>query len=162
MTDIFGSKVSSIEKFTRSQIPKWAQAVVDASGSKTLDINAVKKLQYLQHDLLFRKNVTAAEILTVVAPGLLASQFWPLMPFSRGSVHLGDAKKINEPLIDPRFFLAGFDLNATIATGKYARRFWQSPPASNFVTGPLPLPGPDLPLAATEAQWETWAKTTGE
>jgi choline dehydrogenase len=161
--DLFGSDVAAVEASTLANLSKWAQTAVDASGSDALNVTAIEKLLHIQHDLLFKQNVTAAEVLTVVAPqGLLASNYWILLPFSRGSVHLGSADKINEPLIDPRFFLANFDLNATVATGKLTQRFWLSEPMNNVVTGPL-IPGPDvLPNDATDAQWETYVRESGE
>jgi choline dehydrogenase len=161
--DLFGTDVAAVEASTLASLSKWAQAAVDASGNDALNVTAIEKLLQIQHDLLFKQNVTAAEILTVVAPqGLLASNYWILLPFSRGSVHLGSADKINEPLIDPRFFLADFDLNATVATGKLTQRFWLSEPMNNVVTGPL-IPGPNLlPNDATDAQWETYVQESGE
>ena len=158
-TDLFGSDVAAVKASTLASLSKWAQAAVDASGSDALNITAIEKLLHIQHDLLFKQNVTAAEVLTVVAPqGLLASNYWILLPFSRGSVHLGSADKINEPLIDPRFFLADFDLNATVVTGKLAQSFWLSEPMNTVVTGPL-IPGPNvLPNDATDAQWEAYVR----
>ena len=163
MADLFGSDVAAVEEATRANLSKWAQAAADASGSDVLNVTAVEKLFQVQHDLLFKQNVTAAEILTVIAPqGLLASNFWILLPFSRGSVHLGSAEKINEPLIDPRFFLADFDLNATVVTGKLTQKFWLSEPMNTVVTGPL-IPGPDiLPNNATEEQWEAYVREFSE
>jgi choline dehydrogenase len=165
MADIFGSDVAVVGAATRANIPKWAKQAVDASGSGALNATAVEKLLRIQHDLLFKHNVTAAELLTVVAPvggGLLASNYWILMPFSRGSVHLGSADKINGPLIDPRLFLADFDLTAQVATGKLAQKFWLSESMSNFVVGPL-IPGSDvLPDNATDAQWEAYTRGSGE
>jgi len=161
--DLFGSNFAAVEASTLASLSKWAQAAVDASGSDALNVTAVERLLRVQHDLIFKKNVTAAELLTVVAPqGLLASNYWILLPFSRGSVHLGSVDQINEPLIDPRFFLADFDLSATVATGKLAQRFWLSKPVNNIVTGPL-IPGPDvLPNDATDAQWEKYVRESGE
>jgi choline dehydrogenase len=163
--DLFGDDLAAVKASTRASISKWAQAAVDASGSDALNIKAVEKIMGIQHDLLFKCNVTAAEIISVVAPvgqGLLASNYWPLLPFSRGSVHLGSTDKINEPVIDPRMFLADFDLTASVATGKLSQKFWLSPPMSANVIAPL-LPGADvLPNNATDAQWESYVRTQGE
>ena len=160
--DLFGSDLASVEASTLASLSQSAQEAVDASNDG-LNVTAIEKLLRIQHDLIFKHNVTAAELLTVIAPqGLLASNYWILLPFSRGSVHLGSADKINEPLIDPRFFLADFDMNVTVATGKLAQRFWLSEPMNSVVNGPL-IPGPDiLPNDATEVQWETYVRATGK
>ena len=159
-TDLFGAQVTAIKESIRANIPRWARAAVDASGAGALNVTAVEKLLRLQHDLLFSKNVPAAEVLTVVAQDILASNYWILFPFSRGSVHLGSANIIDKPLIDPRILLADIDLTMTVATGKLARRFWLTKPINNFVTGPL-NPGPDiLPENATDVQWESFTRET--
>lgn len=156
--DLFGSDITAVEASTRASLSKWAQAAVDASGSDALNITAVEKLLSIQHDLIFKRNITAAEIITVIAPGLLASNYWYLLPFSRGSVHLGSAEQINNPLIDPRYFLADFDLNATVITGKMAQKYWLSEPMNTFVAEPL-IPGSDvLPNNATNSQWESFSQ----
>jgi choline dehydrogenase len=161
--DLFGSDIAAVKESTQASLSKWAQAAVDASGDDALDVTAIEKLLQIQHDLLFKQNVTAAEVLTVIAPqGLLASNYWILLPFSRGSVHLGSAENINEPLYDPRFFLADFDLNATVATGKLAQKFWLSEPMETVVTGRL-IPGPGvLPNDATDEQWEAYVRESSE
>jgi choline dehydrogenase len=158
--DLFGTQVKAVEESIRANIPRWARAVVDASGPGALNVTAVEQLLRQQHDLLFSKNVPAAEILTVVAGSILASNYWILFPFSRGSVHLGSANAIDKPLIDPRILLADIDLTMAVATGKLARKFWLTKPINDFVTGPV-SPGPDvLPENATDMQWESFTRET--
>ena len=160
MKDLFGSNVTAVEKSTYVSIPKWAKQIVTASGPGALNLNAIKKLLYIQHDLLFNHNVTAAEVITVVATGIFASNFWILMPFSRGSVHLGSADKIDEPLYDPRLFLADFDYTATVGIAKLAQKYWLSKPINDYVTGEFPMPPGSEPIPddATDAQWETFLR----
>ncbi|KAH8588771.1 glucose oxidase [Bisporella sp. PMI_857] len=156
--DVFGSSLAEVEKSTRAKLSKWAQAIVDASHNGAPSFKAVRELLRIQHDLLFKQNITFAEIITVIPPSLLASNFWILFPFSRGSVHLQSAEDINNPLIDPRFFLADFDLSGTVAVAKYVRRFWNSQPISQYATGQV-LPAPEVvPSNATDAQWEGFVK----
>lgn len=158
MADLFGSDVATVAEATRANLSIWAKATVEVSGG-ALKVKAVEKLLQVQHDLLFKENVTAAEIITVIAPGgLLASNFWILLPFSRGSVHLGSADRINEPVINPRILQVGFDLNATIASGKFAQSFWLSEPMKDVVTAPR-IPGSNvLPNNATDEQWESYVR----
>lgn len=123
----------------------------------------MEKLLRLQHDLIFKHNVTIAEILSIpAAGGTLFSNFWTLLPFSRGSVHLGSADEIDKPVIDPRFFLADFDIAATTATGRLAQRFWNSDPVRGYVTGQL-IPDPGvLPVNASDKQWATFLRENRE
>ncbi|PGH15606.1 hypothetical protein AJ80_05470 [Polytolypa hystricis UAMH7299] len=160
-SDLFGSKITGIEASTRASLSKWAQAIVDASGSSALQVTAIEKLLRVQHDLLFKHNVTAAEILTGVAPlgvELFGSSFWTLMPFSRGNVHLQSTENIHKPLIDPRFFLIDFDLTTAVALGKLARKFWLSKRVNEFTKTQVVPPVNILPKDATDAQWESFMR----
>jgi len=158
IADLYGAdKFDEIAAATKAKIPTWAKAAVDASGELSLSQSIVEQHLHTQHDLLFKKNVSAVEVLTVVAPrGLFASNFWILFPFARGSVHLGDVSKIIDPLIDPRYFLADFDFNSTVAAGRVAQRFWLTSPIKHYVASPM-APGAELlPNDATDEQWRAF------
>lgn len=158
VADLFGDDTAAIEASTRASIPAWAQAAV-AQSVDGLDVTNVEKLLGIHHDLIFKHNVTAAEVLTVMATTThYQSQGWALFPFSRGSVHLGDAEKINEPIIDPRLHLADFDLAIEMATGRFAQRFWQLEPISTYVTGPH-AETPPPPNNATDVQWKSYIES---
>jgi choline dehydrogenase len=159
-TDIFGAHVAAVEAETRASIPNYAKAVAHASGPGSLDVAAVEKLMQTQHDLIFKHNATAVEILTVVAGGgILASNYWTLFPFSRGSVHLQSLDKINEPLVNPRIFLADFDLTTLIAGGRFVEKFWYSEPMKSRagVSGPT-----GLSTNATDAEWHALLRAGGK
>lgn len=163
--DLFGDDLTSIEASTRESIPEWAQAIVEASGEGILDVTAIETQLSLQHDLIFKQGVTLAEIMTVgTGEGdsvLFGCAYWNLLPFARGSVHLKSADEIDAPVIDPRFFLVDFDLEATVSTGKMARKFWNSAPISDFVSGQLVPESHVLPEKATDEQWASFHQDTG-
>jgi choline dehydrogenase len=157
-SDIFGASTARVEAETRANISKYARAAAEASGAGSLNIRAVEKLLRIQHDLIFKHNVTAAEILvSIYGDGF--SNYWTLFPFSRGSVHLKSLDNINEPLVDPRIFLADFDLSTLTATGRFTEKFWLSEPMKTkaSVTGPVGLPD-----NATDAQWHAHLRDTGK
>ena len=157
--DIFGARTAAVEAETRAKIPKYARAAADASGPGSLDVRAVEKLLQTQHDLIFKHNATAAEILIAIAGGgILASNYWTLFPLSRGSVHLKSVDNINEPLINPRIFLADFDLTTLTAAGRFVEKFWYSEPMKSRagVTGPTGLPN-----NATDAEWHALLRDAG-
>ena len=157
-SDIFGASTAAVEADTRANIPKYARAAAAASGAGSLSVCAVEKLLRVQHDLIFKHNVTVAEILHSIYGGGF-SNYWTLFPFSRGSVHLKSLDKINEPLVDPRIFLADFDLSILTAAGRFTEKFWLSEPMKSqaSVTGPVGLPN-----NATDAQWHAHLRDTGK
>jgi choline dehydrogenase len=163
--ELFGANFATVEAATQASISRWARAAVAASGPGSVKVRGVEKLLQIQHDLLFKHNVTAAEILTAIAGGgILASNYWALFPFSRGSVHLGSLEKLNEPLVDPRIFLADFDLSTMVAAGRFTERFWFSEPMKTQaeMKEPDPSEGFSLPLNATDAEWHVYLRDTGE
>lgn len=111
------------------------------------------------------RQVAFAELLTVSPPssGVVASQFWILFPFSRGSVHLASASlaDIDSPLFDPRLFLADVDVTANIALGQLVQSFWSTEPASSIALTNI-LPGEAiLPAEATAEQWRAYLLSQG-
>ena len=163
--DLFGADLAAVEAATRASISRWARVAADASGVRSLHACALEKVLKIQHDLIFKHNVTTAEILLAIAPGnVLASNYWALFPFSRGSVHLESVDNINKPLVDPRIFLADFDLATMVAAGRFAQKFWLSEPMKTrgSVTGPIVSGNWELPNNATDAQWQAYLRDTGK
>ncbi|RNJ57061.1 hypothetical protein D7B24_006453 [Verticillium nonalfalfae] len=156
--NLFGDRLAAVEASSRARIPEFARASVNASGDGALNVTVIEKLFTIQHDLMFKKNATIAEILTIIAVGLQFSDYWILFPFSRGSVHLSSKESIDKPLFDPRLMLADFDVQTTVAAGRLAKKFWQSEPVAASVGGQVLPDAATLPDDATDAQWETWAR----
>ncbi len=151
--DLFGDRLATVKEATRNNLPEWARAMANASGG-ALDAQALEEQFRLQYELIFHRHVTAAEVITVSAPGgILASNYYALQPFSRGSVHLGSLDQIDRPVIDPGIFSADFDITATIAVGKITRKFWHSEHIRPLVVGQLVPDAGVLPENATDAQW---------
>ncbi|KAI0816392.1 GMC oxidoreductase [Xylaria sp. FL0064] len=158
--DLFGDDLSSIEASTAAQIPAWAEKVAAASSHGAVAAANLEKLFRVQHDLIFKQNVTIGETLTALSQGFFISAMWLLLPFSWGSVHLTSVDAINAPAIDPKYFFIDFDLDVQIRLGRVAQKFWHTEPASKFVgAGILPEDGV-LPLNATDAQWAGYISDT--
>ncbi|KAI1182866.1 GMC oxidoreductase [Nemania serpens] len=157
--DLFGDETPSIRASTEAQIPAWAQQVAAASNGAVHAAN-IEKLFRVQHDLIFKQNVTIGETLTTTSAGFFLSAMWLLLPFSCGSVHLVSADAINAPAIDPKYFLIDFDLDVQIGLGRSAQRFWHTKPANDFIgVGVMPTDD-ELPLNATDEQWTSYIGDT--
>jgi choline dehydrogenase len=162
-TDLFGEDLIKTKESVLTRLPIWAQTAVDASEGG-LNLSAVETQFRLQHSLMFEKNVANAEVLHASPTGsaVVASNYWILLPFSRGSVHLVSMDDTDRPALDPRLFWADFDLDSDIALGQMARKFWRSEPALHHVGDSL-VPRDDiLPENADEGQWALFTKGFGE
>ncbi|GAW11276.1 hypothetical protein ANO14919_006190 [Xylariales sp. No.14919] len=157
--DMFGDETSSIETSTLARIPGWAKKVAAASNGAVEAAN-VEKLFRVQHDLIFKQNVTLGETLTAVTGGYFYSAMWLLLPFSWGSVHLTSAEAIDAPAIDPKYFFVDFDVNVQVSLGRLAQKFWHTKPVSDFVGGSFLPPDGVLPLNATDEQWTSYIGDT--
>lgn len=161
--DLFGDDLPAVKEATLASIPTWAQLAIEASSNSDLNITAITYLLTLQHDLLFNKDVRLAELLQAGIAGseVKGSQTWMLFGFSRGSMHLGSTDDINEPLFDPRVFLADFDFETCTAAANMGREYWMAESMSDFVTGIAPPLDEEFPEHATDEQWEAFTRSGG-
>ncbi|KAK7990324.1 hypothetical protein PG990_014604 [Apiospora arundinis] len=155
--DLFGpSRLPEIAARAMESLPTWSAQIAAANGNR-ISAEALERILRLQHDLVFAKNVTVAEIICFARPGQFGSAWWPLLLFSRGSVHLHNpgGKEQKNMAIDPEYLLADLDKTITIAAGRAAQTFWRTAPMAEIV-GANVFPGTEaLPdLNATDAQWE--------
>ncbi|ORY68370.1 uncharacterized protein BCR38DRAFT_335708 [Pseudomassariella vexata] len=151
--DMFGNETAAIAKSTKASLASWA-AEVFAANDGIISAEALEKVFNIQHDLIFNKNVTIGEILTTLSAGHYVGVFWPLLPFSRGSVHLKSTDAIDDPVIDPNYLLLDFDLAMATGTGRVAQSLFNQEPISERITGNV-LPGEEaLPRNATDSQWK--------
>lgn len=146
--DIFGPNKSIIAASTNASLARYAQLAATASHDR-VNVSALEQIFLLQHDLIFSKNVTISETLTDYTSGFFLSVWWSLLPFSRGSVHLGSVDKIDQPVIDPRYFLADIDMVSQIAIGKQAHTLWHTGPVEEYVV---------TNLTADPTSDEEWAR----
>ncbi|KAI0455677.1 GMC oxidoreductase [Xylaria acuta] len=157
--DMFGDETSAINASTAAQIPDWAKKVAAASNGAVKAAN-VEKLLRIQHDLIFKKNVTIGESLTSISQGYLVSAMWLLLPFSWGSVHLTSVDAIDAPAIDPKYFLVDFDLDVQIGLGRLAQKYWHTKPISDLVGSGVSPTDDVLPVNATDGQWTGYISDT--
>ncbi|KAI1384855.1 putative GMC oxidoreductase [Hypoxylon trugodes] len=157
--DIFGDQTSAIAVSSSAKIPEWAQQVSDTNGG-SISADQLEKIFRIQHDLIFKTNITIAETLTSGSGNILISAFWVLLPFSRGSVHLKSAEDIGDPVFDPEYFLVDFDVAVQTGIGRISQEFWYTSPINDLVVNNL-VPGEAaLPRNATDSQWQAFFAST--
>ncbi|KAI0545626.1 glucose oxidase [Xylaria curta] len=160
--DLFGANTSQLAFESRRSLGHWARQVAKSNPGLP-DAAAIERIFRIQHDLIFNKGVTLAEIFTTTYAGTVVSTAANLLPFSRGSIHLHHNSTV--PAIDPKYLSVDIDMVSQIAAGRLASRLANTPPLSDLAVGGL-LPPEDtddsLPPPATDADDEAWQKWTAD
>lgn len=156
---IYGDNVSSIASFVNSSLADYAKAVSNFSNGAVLEANVRAAFQ-LQYDLVFKHRVPYAEIVFIPIAHSFLSEYWPLLPFSRGSVHMASSDPSHPPFINPNYFMFEQDLNSQADVARYIRKIFSASPLSSLVGDEL-APGLDLlPEDAPESKYTSWVKST--
>lgn len=92
-------------------------------------------------------------------PTVLSAIFWPLMPLSRGHIHINSSNSFHDPIITPRFLTDSFDQDVAVAISRRSGALFASAPFADVVANPYydPSIGPN----GTDSEWLTWYKSTG-
>jgi choline dehydrogenase-like flavoprotein len=157
--DVWGDNVANYSQSVKNSFPDWAKRTSAASGGIVSE-KTLMKLFEIQHELVFGDKVAIAEVI-VNAPTSSSStvEYWGLMPFSRGSIHISSANVSHAAAINPNFFMLDYDVQQQVGTARMARKTANAAPLSDLLTAET-APGLDLvPEAATDAQWAQWLKS---
>ncbi|KAJ5781364.1 Glucose-methanol-choline oxidoreductase N-terminal [Penicillium paradoxum] len=155
---IFGGNISAIASVVNSSLVDYAKSVSDYSNGAVQEANVLAAFQ-LQYDLIFKSQVPYAEIVLLPIARSFSSEYWPLLPFSRGSVHIKSAEGSHSPAINPNYFSFEQDLHAHADVARYIRKAFSTAPLSNLVGEEL-APGRVLvPENGSDSTWETWVKS---
>ncbi|KAH7079504.1 hypothetical protein FB567DRAFT_123464 [Paraphoma chrysanthemicola] len=163
-SDLFRDELDTVTQELRTNLSQYAANILAdyAKGVTTPDIQE----QLLKHqiDLIFSPNSTVplAEVLWVPYETAIIAQFWNLLPFSRGSVHITSADPLVAPSIDPNFFQLPIDMYVQAAIGIRIREFFTTAPLSQHGTGEVSPSFDVVPQNASwrNPAWAAWIKTT--
>ncbi|KAF4167606.1 hypothetical protein CNMCM6936_004663 [Aspergillus lentulus] len=153
--DVFGDKAESVAKQIRANLKQYAADTAKANGN-VMKASDLERLFEVQYDLIFKGRVPIAEVLNY--PGSaksVSAEFWTLLPFARGSVHIGSSDPLRFPIINPNYFMLDWDTKSYVAVAKYIRRAFESYPLSSIVKESTPGYSV-LPRNASEQNWKEW------
>ncbi|KAJ4396629.1 hypothetical protein N0V93_000850 [Gnomoniopsis smithogilvyi] len=141
----------------KSQLSAYAEAVASASGNVT-KASDLQEFFEMQYDLIFGpQEVPYAEILIYISAEAWGAQYWGLLPFSRGSIHIGQADSTKNAVINPNYFMLDYDLELQVQTAKFIREVFATEPFA-AVAGTESTPGLDVvPQDADMTTWKSWA-----
>jgi choline dehydrogenase-like flavoprotein len=161
LQDLFGNQTSTIYQSTLARIPEYA-ANIAASNHGASTSATQERILKSQLDLLMHGNTPASEIAPLALENAIGAVFWPLQPFSRGSVHIASANASAPPAIDGRFLSIDFDGQVAVATAKFVREFLITEPVSSIVDVATIQPSFELvPKDASDEVWLEWIRVNG-
>ncbi|KAJ5666622.1 hypothetical protein N7462_011031 [Penicillium macrosclerotiorum] len=158
---LYGSNISAVASSVNSSLAEYAKAVANFSNGAIQEKNALTAFQ-IQYDLIFKSKVPCAEIVMLPIGHAFSSEYWPLLPFSRGNIHIQSSNPTLPASINPNYFMFEQDLEAQVAVARYIRKAFSTLPLQDLV-GDEFEPGLDLvPDDASYFEWTTWVKSTCE
>lgn len=162
LQDLFNGSEAETAAFYNASLaalPDYAAFIAAHNGGAT-NASVQARLLRTQLDLLYDSNTPTMEIAPLGLVNLVGVVFWPLQPFSRGSVHINaTAGPTGTPLIDGRFFSAPIDATLAVRSLRFAREYVLTPPFSSLVNMSTLTPSPALlPASAPDSEWFDWIK----
>ncbi|KAK8076755.1 Glucose oxidase [Apiospora phragmitis] len=117
-------------------------ASVNGNVTKAADL---EKFFTMQYDLIFGADQPnpIAEVLLYQQDGVWDSEYWGLLPFSRGNLHVTAANtsttKATGAKINPNFFMLDWDTTQQVGAANFIRRMYGTAPFKDVV-GPEDTP----------------------
>ncbi|KAK3369924.1 GMC oxidoreductase [Podospora didyma] len=133
-----------------------AQSLVDArAAANILGAEAVLNATI---DLIITHRLPIVEFLAESGGPALYAAFWPLMPLSRGHVHINSSSPLHHPIITPRLLQDPFDAAIAVSVARASRAVFASAPFGDVVADAYY----DPPIGAngTDAEYLAWYRQT--
>lgn len=156
---VWGSDADAAAASLKAELASYAEAVAAANGNVTKASDLLEAFE-MQYDLIFGAHqVPYAEVLIYVSKGVWGAEYWGLLPFSRGSIHISQANSTKDAVINPNYFMLDYDTTLQVETAKFIREVFATEPFASLA-GTETTPGFDAVAAdADEQTWKSWAVT---
>ncbi|KAE8145655.1 hypothetical protein BDV25DRAFT_133591 [Aspergillus avenaceus] len=160
VTDVFGNETASIVSSLRSQLKEYAAATAKVSNG-AMKQEDLERLFQVQFDLIVKDQVPIAEVLFNPSGGAsVSSEFWGLLPFARGNIHISSNKPSAPAVINPNYFMFDWDTKSQVGIAKFIRKTIQSTPLKHLFEKESKPGLSEIPASASEEQWADWIKST--
>ncbi|KUJ14082.1 alcohol oxidase [Mollisia scopiformis] len=158
--DLFTNSTSTFATTIASSLSEYAAAVSNASNNVISSSDLLDFFQ-IQYDLVFNTSTPLLELFTTAAGAVFSVQYWILLPFSRGNIHISSNDPTDAAIINPNYFMLDFDLDVQIAASKFIRdTVMSSLPLSAEVTAES-SPGTSVVANnASDDEWATYIKSS--
>ncbi|KAG5988790.1 hypothetical protein E4U54_004533 [Claviceps lovelessii] len=151
-----GSSAITQSLSSPASLSSRADSLVAAGAA--VNVQGAEMILNITIQLIVQSRLPVAEVIAESFPSVLSAPFWPLMPLSRGHVHISSANPFDSPIIMPRFLTDMFDQQVAIALARRSRDLWNSPPLADLVADAYydPAIGPN----GTDANYIEWLQRT--
>jgi choline dehydrogenase-like flavoprotein len=158
--DLFGANVSSFAESIAAKIPSYAAAVATASNNVVSEADLLNFFN-TQYSLSFNSSVPIVEIFNTVTGSIIDMEYWILLPFSRGNIHITSTTPGQTPDINPNYFMLDSDLDVQTASAKFIRnQIFKTEPLLSIITWET-SPGFDVLAEDSDAEaYGNWIKDT--
>ncbi|KAH7092878.1 alcohol oxidase [Auriculariales sp. MPI-PUGE-AT-0066] len=158
LKQLFGAaEANTIKSDLVSTLNARAQALVDAGAAYSLD-SAKGVLGGIIYQIV-NDEMPIVEFVGESYPAVLTAVFWPLLPASKGHVHISSAAPFADPIVTPRLLSDPFDVKFAVKVARKSREMFQLPTFQNVVADAFADPASVGPNA-TDADYEAWFRQT--
>lgn len=153
ISHLYPNTSSQIGDRLYQELPHYAAKVASANNNvtKASDLEHFFKIQW---SLIFESKIPVAEVLVEPTGDVFDTEYWSLVPFARGNIHITSADPMEAARIDPKYFMLGFDFQPQVQVSRFIRHLYSTQPLANQVGTEI---SPSLDTVATNAKDEAWS-----
>ncbi|KAI5370236.1 Putative glucose-methanol-choline oxidoreductase, glucose Oxidase, domain 2 [Septoria linicola] len=157
---IFGDDAGDFQERTNTSLSEYATTISERINGTLSSEQILNSLQ-VQYGAVFNTLVPAVEIFSGQALNSthLNLEFWPLIPLSRGSVHIsgGNPERAGDsPIVDVNWGILDHDWEIFIASARFVRNFFKTDALAPEVTNETQPGLGNVPEDASDAEWRDY------
>ncbi|KAJ6787515.1 hypothetical protein PWT90_02278 [Aphanocladium album] len=135
-----------------SSLKSRAHALVNAGAAVTVE--GAEMILNTTIELIVNSRLPIAEVIAESYPTSLNAPFWPLMPLSRGHIHIASSNPFENARITPRFLTDIFDQEVGVAVARRLRNVFTDQAFDGVVENAYQ--SPPIGSNATDSQYLAW------
>lgn len=153
VSQLFPNVSTQVGSRLYKQLPDYAAKVASANNNvtKASDLERFFKIQW---DLIFKSKIPVAEVLIEPSGNIFDTEYWSLIPFSRGNIHISSADPRAAATLDPKYFMLDFDFESQVQVSRFIRNLYSTKPLADQVGDEIT---PGLSTVAADAKDAAWS-----
>lgn len=153
ISQLFPNASTQIGTHLYKQLPSYAAKVASANNNVT-KASDLERFFRIQWSLIFKSKIPVAEVLIEPSGDIFGTEYWSLIPFSRGNIHISSANPRAAATIDPKYFMLDFDYESQVQVSRFIRALYSTRPFVDQVGDEI---SPGLSTVAADARDADWS-----